>query len=164
MIFAKGLFRQKALRFDLPGKIDEAFYSDIKNRITAEPQFKFETEAHLWKLYRVLLIISLATCISLILLAILIILKINIPVWLVGCLAIVFLGMRPSIYFGMMFFHFIKYRREEKKVHTGRRAFLLIAGFLFADPTLHQKLLLWWCLQQDASYLLPETPCSTCRT
>jgi hypothetical protein len=121
MIFTKGLFRQKALRFDLPGKIDEAFYTDIKNRIAEDPHFNFETEAHVWKLYRVLLIISLVTCIALILSLISIFLKIYNPVLLVICVVIVFIGMRPSIFFGMLLFRFIKYRRAEKKFHADFR-------------------------------------------
>jgi hypothetical protein len=124
MIFTKGLFRQKALRFDLPGKIDETFYTDIKTRIAEDPQFNFETEAHVWKLYRVLLIISLVTCLALVLLLVSIVSEISIGsgtynrILFFVCCLIIILGMRPSIYFGMLLFHFLKYGRDEKKFHV----------------------------------------------
>ena len=118
MIFTKGLFKQKALRFDLPGKIDEPFYLDIKNRIAADPGFRFETEVHLWKLYGGLLFLSLITLIAIILLFGLVVANLQNPVWLFICFAITVVGMRPSVYFGMLLFHFLKYRRNEKRFHA----------------------------------------------
>ena len=118
MIFTRGLFKHKALRFDLPGKIDEPFYLDIKNRIAADPRFHFETEVHLWKLYKGLLILSLITGLAIVLLFVFIVVNLRNPVWLVIPLVVAVIGIRPSIYFGMLLFHFLKYRREEKRFHT----------------------------------------------
>lgn len=118
MIFLKGLFKHKALRFDLPGKIDEPFYLDIKNRITHDPGFRFESEVILWKLYRSLLILSLITAFAMILLFVLIFTNSRNVVLLTICAIIFFIGIRPSVYFGMLLFHFLKYRRDEKRFHA----------------------------------------------
>jgi hypothetical protein len=118
MIFTRGLFKHKALRFDLPGKIDEPFYLDIKNRIAEDPRFHFETEIHLWKLYKGLLILSLITVLAIVLLIVIIVANLLNPVWIGISILVVFIGVRPSIYFGMLLFHFLKYRREEKRFHT----------------------------------------------
>jgi hypothetical protein len=118
MIFTRGLFKHKALRFDLPGKIDEAFYLDIKNRIAEDPRFQFESEVHLWKLYKGLLILSLITVLAILLLFASVLLNLLNPVWLFICLAVGIIGLRPSIYFCMLLFHFLKYRRDEKRFHT----------------------------------------------
>jgi hypothetical protein len=117
MIFTRGLFKHRALRFDLPGKIDEPFYLDIKNRIAENPGFRFETEVNLWKLYSGLLILSLITCLAIFLLFVLVVVNLRNPVLLIICLLIAVIGIRPSIYFGMLLFHFLKYRRDEKRFH-----------------------------------------------
>ena len=118
MIFTKGLFKHRALRFDLPGKIDEPFYLDIKNRIADDPGFRFETDVHLWKLHKGLLILSLITGFAIVLLFVLVILNLQNPVWLFIFFAITVIGTRPSVYFGMLLFHYLKYRRNEKRFHT----------------------------------------------
>jgi hypothetical protein len=118
MIFTRGLFKHKALRFDLPGKIDEPFYLDIKDRMAKDPRFRFETEVDLWKLYRGLIILSLTTLLAVLLLFVFIIFNFISPVWIYICFAIIVVGSRPTIYFGMLLFHFLKYRRDEKRFHT----------------------------------------------
>ena len=135
MIFTRGLFKHKALRFDLPGKIDEPFYLDIKDRIAKDPQFNFETEVDLWKLYKGLLILSLITVLAILLLFVSVLLNLLNPVWLFICLAVGIIGMRPSIYFCMLLFHFLKYRRDEKRFHANiRRAIAQSDNFAdFAD-------------------------------
>jgi hypothetical protein len=118
MIFTKGLFKHRALRFDLPGKIDVPFYLDIKNRIADDPGFRFETDVYLWKLYSGLLILSLITWLAIVLLFVLVIVNLRNPVWLIICFVITVIGIRPSVYFGMLLFHFLKYRRDEKRFHA----------------------------------------------
>jgi hypothetical protein len=118
MIFTRGLFKHKMLRFDLPGKIDEPFYLDIKDRMAKDPRFHFDTEVDLWKLYRGLVILSLITGFAIVLLFVFIILNLRNPVWLFIPFVVAVIGTRPTIYFGMLLFHFLKYRRDEKRFHT----------------------------------------------
>ena len=106
------------MRFDLPGKIDEAFYNDIKNRLAANPNFKFESDVKLWELYKVLFIVFLLSIAALFLLAGLIFTRNTNPILAFLSVLVAFIGVRPSIYFGLLLFHFLKYRRDEKRFHT----------------------------------------------
>jgi hypothetical protein len=118
MIYTRGFFKHKALRFDLPGKIDETFYLDIKKRISDNPHFKFESDVSLWDLYKGLFMVFLLTILSCIILVVFLQSGHQNIVFLFILFAIIIIGMRPSIYFGMLLFHFLKYRRAEKRFHA----------------------------------------------
>jgi hypothetical protein len=118
MIYTRGFFKHKALRFDLPGKIDKTFYLDIKKRISDDPNFKFESEVNLWNLYKSLFIVFLFTTLSCVIIFVLILSDQRNLVLIFFLIVIVAVGIRPSLYFCMLLFHFLNYRRTEKKFHA----------------------------------------------
>jgi hypothetical protein len=118
MIYTRGFFKHKALRFDLPGKIDKTFFLDIKKRISDDPHFKFKSEVNLWNLYKGLFIVFLFTIISCIIIFIIILLGQRNLVLIFISILIAAIGIRPSLYFCVLLFHFLKYRRTEKKFHA----------------------------------------------
>ena len=130
MIYRWGFFKHKALRFDLPGKIDEPFYNDVKKRLAADPHFKFDSEVKLWDLYRSLSILFLLTIAAFIVLVGLIFAHNNNLVLVAVSVIVAFVGIRPSIYFGFLLYHFLKYQRDEKRFHTDfKRAIASSQGF-----------------------------------
>ena len=108
----------KPLRFDLPGKVDEEFYQDIKNRQAHDTEVQFSSEVSLWKLYRVPVIIILVFLSSLVYSIIFFLIQypgINklfyIPLFFMV------LGIRPAIASFFLIWHFLKYKKAEKKFH-----------------------------------------------
>jgi hypothetical protein len=118
MFYPRGFFKHRALRFDLPGKIDEPFYKEIKERLAVDPRFKFDSDVKLWDLYKGLFILFLLTIIACVVLAVLIFTHNTNAVLVVVSVLVAFIGIRPSIYFGLLLFHFLKYQRDEKRFYS----------------------------------------------
>ena len=118
MFYPRGFFTHKALRFDLPGKIDEPFYNDVKKRLVSDPHFEFDSDVKLWDHYKTLFILFLLTIGAFVVLAVLIFTNNTNPVLVAISVIVAFIGIRPSIYFGFLLFHFLKYQRDEKRFHS----------------------------------------------
>lgn len=115
------LFRHKPLKFTPPEKVDGQFYLDVKNQLAQSPDFKFESEVNFWHMYKFIFLASLLFLCSVVLVTTLFLFNIKVvelPLVFGISFIIIMVGIRPFIYFTILFIHYFKFIRDERKFHT----------------------------------------------
>ena len=121
MFFISNLFyKYKPLKFIPPEKVDENFYLDVRNRLVESPDLKFESEVNFWHTYKFIFLAYLLFLCSIIFMLTLFLFHIR-PQEFFSLYAIplfiVLLGIRPCMYFTVLFVNYFRFRRDEKKFH-----------------------------------------------
>ena len=61
LFYTRYFFKHKRPRFIPPGKIDESFYKEIKERLFKDSELKFESEIGFWKSYKYIFFVFIIT-------------------------------------------------------------------------------------------------------
>ena len=114
-------YKYKPLKFIPPEKVDEKFYLDVRDRLVESPDFKFESEVNFWHSYKFMFLAYLlfVCCVLLVTTLFLFHAKFHEFPLLYGLpLFIIVLGIRPCMYFTVLFVHCFRFKRDERKFHV----------------------------------------------
>jgi hypothetical protein len=122
MFYTKAFFKFKALRFTPPGRIDEDFYANTKERLVKNPNLKFESDFNFWQAYRGIFIVFVLFTLSVICSVVFFFTEAIPDYWVRGIpLFLVIIFFQPTIYFFILMIYYYRYWVSENRFHTDFR-------------------------------------------
>jgi hypothetical protein len=120
MFYTRYLFKIKRLSFSPPGKVDEEFYTDIKQRLTGDAGLKFESEVLFWPTYKKIFIVFLMFLASALFLFLLFHFGVKQNTFLFALpILILFITVQPTVYFILLMINYYLYLRNERRYQSG---------------------------------------------
>ncbi|HSZ35177.1 MAG TPA: hypothetical protein VK772_17810 [Puia sp.] len=116
MFYTRYLFKLKRPEFEPPGKIDEDFYLDIRNRLINDPRFTFQSDFNFWYYYKYIFIVFILFIFSILFLLLSYFLDAKFSVYLMVIPYLFFLlGIQPSVYFIIAMIYYVRYLMKERQ-------------------------------------------------
>ena len=118
MFYTRYLFKLKRPEFEPPGRIDEDFYIDIRNRLADNPRFTFQSEYNFWYYYNYIFIVFVLFIFSTIFLLLSFFLDAKFSIYVLFLPYLFFLlGLQPSVYFIIAMVYYKRCLMKEGQYH-----------------------------------------------